>query len=845
MPSPRKNYIIRKALFEKLESMPERKLTLVKGAAGSGKTTLLTSFAREKKITDYRWISLDGDNNNIYSFWYYLTEALKECLGEAHEDIMSLFNAVLDKEDIDRLLTIIINQLDTQEKIIIVLDDFHIINDADLLQTIEYFIKNSSDNVHIVILTREEPMLYLSDLIMSGGLLQIDEEDLKLTDQEGIYFLKHTLEISQDNEILKEMNELSEGWVGGLQLIALASANKNTSIRDIKLLNKYVVEYLTKEIVDSLSEEEKEFLVKTSILGYFNENICNKLLNSSNCGYILEKLSEKNLFLINIDEDRGTYRYHNIFGEFLKLRFLKLEEAERAEIYYKAAAIFEELGDYEECLRHLFETRNYNEVLRIIRLMGQNYKAWIYLSQIPLDAIQNDRDIVIQRLFYHYFNGEMEQLNDLFDTFKEKSENDKHWKVLKIAQSLLMNLDLQTDLMSIDEIEKLNLSDITKTIIYIKTAAFLYMQFKLRESLECIGKAEELLPKVNNPYLKMSILSIKSGTKEELGDLLDCENIYGEIFEIVKTNKFMSNLYMNIYVGITGIYLKSGRIEKAEESLNLALEYMGKKTNMYIDAGHMYNLMELRLMQGQKAEAYETAKKLLELVYYKNLLFASGLIKYMIYMGRMTDDLAESFIKTYEECEPKYIRIEDKLTYAKILYYMKRETEALEMADNILQITRSQKIKIKLVEALLFKIYVLGSRTCQSDREILNIMREAVYYSFENHIFSPFLLEGPWILKYLTRLNEERNKDLNSKEKLFINELTAFFKKDRQDDLLSEREIEVLRELFTGASNRQIAEALCISVSTVKTHIINIYSKLQVSSRVEAAEKARKLNLIG
>lgn len=89
-------------------------------------------------------------------------------------------------------------------------------------------------------------------------------------------------------------------------------------------------------------------------------------------------------------------------------------------------------------------------------------------------------------------------------------------------------------------------------------------------------------------------------------------------------------------------------------------------------------------------------------------------------------------------------------------------------------------------------------------------------------------------------LVEEKEKDLKIQEKAFVYELLKRTEKNKDEELLSEREREVLGEMMTGASNKEIGERLCISVSTVKTHIINIYSKLQVSNRVEAVEKGRE-----
>jgi ATP/maltotriose-dependent transcriptional regulator MalT len=64
------------------------------------------------------------------------------------------------------------------------------------------------------------------------------------------------------------------------------------------------------------------------------------------------------------------------------------------------------------------------------------------------------------------------------------------------------------------------------------------------------------------------------------------------------------------------------------------------------------------------------------------------------------------------------------------------------------------------------------------------------------------------------------------------------------DDPLTPRELEVLRLLASGLTNPQIAERLVIGVGTVKTHTLNIYSKLGVSSRTQAILRAQELSLL-
>jgi LuxR family transcriptional regulator, maltose regulon positive regulatory protein len=322
MPQPRKNYIIRNELFSKLDNIGEYSVILVKGCAGSGKTTLITSFAKEKAILNIKWISLDESCNNAFMFWNYFIEAIYEFLGAAKQDFISLYDSNFQKSNLENLLTLLINELDNLEDIFIVLDDFYYVTDSFLLHTLDFFLKNVSNNVHLILLTRQEPPLYLGSLNMEGRLLVISENDLKLPPESGIRFLKDTLKLNFKPETLDFINSVSEGWIGGLQLVAAATGCKSENeIMNLDLENRLVGEYLTKEIYDFLNPEEKEFLVVTSMLSYFNEGICTKLLDNLDFKNIMYGLLGKNILIICIDEKNGIYRYHNILREYLKERF--------------------------------------------------------------------------------------------------------------------------------------------------------------------------------------------------------------------------------------------------------------------------------------------------------------------------------------------------------------------------------------------------------------------------------------------------------------------------------------------------------------------------------------------
>jgi ATP/maltotriose-dependent transcriptional regulator MalT len=61
---------------------------------------------------------------------------------------------------------------------------------------------------------------------------------------------------------------------------------------------------------------------------------------------------------------------------------------------------------------------------------------------------------------------------------------------------------------------------------------------------------------------------------------------------------------------------------------------------------------------------------------------------------------------------------------------------------------------------------------------------------------------------------------------------------------ITQREYHVLERLAIGDSNKQIARRLSVSPNTIKTHLANLYAKLEVKKRAQAVQAARQLGLI-
>ena len=844
MPQPRKNYIAREELFEKLDTMGEYSVTLVQGGAGTGKTTLIASFAIEKGLRNIKWISLDESCNNVFIFWSYFIEAAGDYLGNARENLTTLFDENFVKNNYEQLLTILINGFNTHEDVFIALDDFYYVTDGFLIHTIEFFIRNKPDNVHLLLLTRQEPLLYLAALNMEGSLLMIDERDLKLSKSAGIKFLTDTLKLKFNSETLEYINSISEGWIGGLQLIAAAATSKTEiDIKKINLETKLVADYLTREIFEVLADEEQEFIVVTSILSYFNGEICEGLLGIKDFKKLMDSLLRKNILIMAIDEEKGLYRYHNILREYLKGRFKDYKEEVKIQYHLKAAEILEKLGDFDQYLDQLLLGGDYIKAMECLLKLPQGVKLFSYADRIPEYYIAKNPDFAYQCFFYYYANMDFAKCRRLYEAFKPNMTQDSVFYAFRYSNIFVEDsFELNSvNVMSISEIDNLPLMDATKALIYIQDASILHTKSRYGEALAFINKALSYSTSSRNLYIDLFSFSIKSQALEDMGELSKCQEIYKDMEKILTANKYITMLHSSFFIGYTGLHHKQMNLAAAADCLQRAADYIDGMVLPSV-IGYKYNLAEFKFITGETEAAMGLVKELLTMKVFENIVYMNSLLQYVFRLNNFSGELAERFIKDYQGLEDGQRSMDSKLIYANILFYKGEEKEALELIDQILKYSRIHKIKLKLVQASLAKINMLYDRT-KNKRDIINLFREALYYSCEDRILLPYYLESDIVSKVIKQYEADFYSDLNFAEKVFYKEILNLCKIDTKS-LLSDRELDVLKEITIGASNKEIAESLCISLATVKTHIINIYSKLQVSNRVEAVEKAKGLGII-
>jgi LuxR family maltose regulon positive regulatory protein len=339
VPSFPARLVPRPRLIKRLDQSLQYKLTLLSAPAGFGKTTLLANwlYLKEEAVSrridqsqsnplsfQAAWVSLDENDNEPVLFWQYILTALEQVQPGLGAPLLDQ----LQNLPIQLLLTSLLNRLlEYSQPVALVLDDYHQITNPQIHSSLSYLLDHLPPHFHFFIITRSEPPLPLSRLRARGQILEIDSYLLRCTLEETDLFLRDVLELNLSDELVQEIFNRTEGWLVGLQLISLSLQRHcpyQAVLEEVSGTQRYILDYLTQEVLYPQPPEVQDFLLYTSILPEFCASLCDAVMNRTGSQVILDYLETANLFIMKLDGQKGWYRYHQLFAEALRYRLNQL-----------------------------------------------------------------------------------------------------------------------------------------------------------------------------------------------------------------------------------------------------------------------------------------------------------------------------------------------------------------------------------------------------------------------------------------------------------------------------------------------------------------------------------------
>ena len=372
IPRRRQGLVARPRLVDRLSRGAESALTLVSAPAGFGKTTLLADWLATV-VADGRgaaWLSLDQRDNDPALFWTYLIAALKTAVPGLGGSALSLLES--PQPPMEVVLATLLNDLSAiSNDVVMVLDDYHVIDARDVLDGMAFLLEHLPPQIHLVIASRADPALPLARLRGRGELVEIRAADLRFTPEEAAAYLNGVMGLGLTAEDVTALEGRTEGWIAALQLAALSMRGRDDVAGFIAGFagdDRYIVDYLVEEVLQRQSDHVRHFLLQTSILDRLSGPLCDAVTGRDGGKAMLEALDRGNLFLVPLDDRRQWYRYHQLFADVLQAHLLDEQPDDVPELHRRASAWYEQNGEPSEAIRHALAAEDFERAADLVEL---------------------------------------------------------------------------------------------------------------------------------------------------------------------------------------------------------------------------------------------------------------------------------------------------------------------------------------------------------------------------------------------------------------------------------------------------------------------------------------------
>lgn len=376
-----------------------RRLTLVRAPAGYGKTTLMVDCFRtlQARRVPVVWLSLGEFNGSAAEFVAYLAHAVvHQGLGRG-----DMFDGLaFDAPDegaaaVCAGLEAICRQAGCTLHVF--LDDFDAVHGTPAERLFATLLRQTTETVHWVVGSRSHPQVPLSRMRAQGRVGEIKVDDLRFSPDESAQFLAVRGKPSQ--ALMRFVHERTEGWAAGIRLISIAlersGGDEAGFIARCRGRQRDIATFFREEIFTRLDEDMQEFLLRTCMLGRFTPDLCDALTGRRDARRMIERLEEENLFVARLDESSDSYRYHGLFAEFLleivRTRDPSLESA----LHLQASRWLSERGLTSEAIAHAIRSNDEPYTMRLLdqtwhdlTANGDFVRAGHMISSLPAGTLR-------------------------------------------------------------------------------------------------------------------------------------------------------------------------------------------------------------------------------------------------------------------------------------------------------------------------------------------------------------------------------------------------------------------------------------------------------------------------
>ena len=883
------DYLYRDHLIDLLNQNKDRPFSLVCAPSGYGKSMLISSWL-ENCECHYIWLSLSDDENDFRTF----LENILFSINSVFPDSLENFAALLKGPELPPIKIIaetLINDLDDITKdFVLVLDDFHLINNQQINELIDKVLKYPTQNMHLVIISRRDPSINLSSLRSHGRMNEVRMRDLSFNTTEVSELFKKLSPLKLNDKSISSIHEKTEGWVTGLRLILLTLHDANDVDKLLKNLEKgffNISEFLMEEVIRKQPIEIQNTLLSSSILDRLSADliteVCfpdnNKLENRGE--EFINWLINSNLFLIPLDLQNHWFRYHHLFQDILLEQFKNTTNPEKIKtIHARASNWFEQNGFMDQAIHHAHIVGDLDKIVSIIekyRNDALNNDKWHILERwllaVPFEVQQQKPILLLTQAWISYQQTKIDEVVGVLERLDTLAKDIAFSKEMLGEFALFKGIIAYFSAQEEESKEYLeeaceNLKDDIGVILgeaELFYAVVLQMCGETEKGIQflnqCLLKAKPsdimYLSRITSGYVYMYMLEGDYTKAEVAGIRFDkiAEKCQSQ-FVLAWSKLLLGAIYFNKFDLEKAVsYFKSGLKNRYISDMSISV-------NAYIGLTFSFQLLQ------RKDEANNALEKLLEFVEeMNNNVFMPAVLSCQAWMDLQNGKLS-SAISWAHSTEPPldplslFVWLDRPLiTKARILIEentKKSLTVAVDLLLQTLQLVQSVNYTCHFID-----LYILLSIAYQKQGDKDNsiaMFTKAVLLGESQRIIRPFM-ETKELITDQFMIMKEKNI-----ARAFIEELSSILentnyhgeevaKKATKEKLkdtfkgfkiqkLTSREKEIIELVAKGYRNKEIADKLFISLDGVKKHIYRTYQKLHVKNRVELINLTKEQGLI-
>jgi LuxR family maltose regulon positive regulatory protein len=631
----------RSRLVRKLEAGAQGKLILVSAPAGFGKTSLIAEWAhRCKDECLVSWVHLDENENELTRFVSYIIAALQfhqQDIGESASYGMQSSPPA----PIENVLASLINDIDSLDNdLYLILDDYQRINNPGIHEAVNFLIEHLPSQACMVLATRSDPLLPLHKLRAQGELMEIRAADLRFSLEDSEKLLEQVLDQQLAESDVKSLNNRIEGWVAGLQMVAISMQNQediHQFVESFSGSHRFILDYLTEEIFNNQPEHIQEFLLLSSVLDRLCGSLCEALLSDGMWAQagtypaqsLLEEIERANLFLQPLDDEKHWYRYHNLFADLLRQRLRQTWPEKIPGLMQRAAHWFADEDYIEEAFTCALSTNDYNFAADLIESKSLELLKNGALTTL-LGGLKRlpEESILVRPWLCVYFGWALLLIGDLGEIERFLGAADERSDIVKEARDLgghiatirayasLLGGDVQVAYDQAQEAQTLlPMDDLTaRSVVAFVLGGVNVMRQDIPAAIEAMRKAGEIGEQAGNIHLAVPALSAAGGFMISQGKLTEAEAVYERALNLA-TGKSGRPLPIaaNVYSGWAQLYLARNDLVNARQAAETGVELAGQWGNVDSLAGNYLSLAQINQLEGKSSEAQlalEEAKKI-------------------------------------------------------------------------------------------------------------------------------------------------------------------------------------------------------------------------------------------